>query len=265
MKLRLIAALPWNLCYDDTDEETKKKEAEAEAAKKKAAEEEDKPVLSQKKVNDLLAAERKKADADKGKLIEQLESFKKAKGLSEQERLTLTSQIDDLKNSMLTKEELSAKERSKLETDYKKTLTEKEQLAARNWGLYQNAIIDTQITQAASAADAYKAHQVLTVLKPLTTMVEDKDEDGKPKGSFTPRVKFPSMKDGKAIELDLTVSEAVKQMKDSPEDYGNYFKSGVVGGLGGSGGSGNVGGAAGGKPPTDPAKYREWRKKNPNL
>jgi hypothetical protein len=71
-------------------------------------------------------------------------------------------------------------------------------------------------------------------------------------------------KEGKEIELNLTVNEAVKRMKQI-ERYGNLFEGDKKGGTGGSGSSGGGTGKsdmAKLAADTDQAGYREARKKN---
>jgi len=61
------------------------------------------------------------------------------------------------------------------------------------------------------------------------------DDNGEPTGMLAPKVKFPDTdKDGKSVILDLTVTEAVKRMKELTDQYGNLFKGTAAGGIGGS-------------------------------
>lgn len=224
----------------------------------------DKPTISNKKMNAIVAAEKRKFQEQQQQTIKQLETLQKAKGLSDKEKDGLASQIEDLKNSMLTKEQLAAKEREKLQNEHREKLTEQQQKAEKNWKLYEESTIKRSIVDAASTNDAYRASQIVEILEKKTQLVEDKDGDGRGLGTFTPHVKFPDTKDNKPIILDLTVEEAVKRMKDMPDEFGNLFKSGVVGGLGGSGGTGG-GGATDKEAPADPEKFRIWREKQKKL
>lgn len=218
----------------------------------------DKPTLSQKKVNALMAEQKKKHEAEVQKALSQLEQVRNSKNLTDKEKEALTGRIEELQNSLLTKEQLAAKERERLETDYKGKLTDSEKVASRNWKLYENERIETAIMTAAVKHDAFRPGQISTLIRGQTSLVEDKDAEGNGLGTFTPRIKFPDVKDGKPITLDLTVEEAVKRMKDTPQEYGNLFKAGVVGGIGGSGSSGTSH-EDGEKPPTTPEAYRRWR------
>lgn len=221
--------------------------------------EEEKPTLSQKKVNALLAQERKKLEESNKKTIEQLEALQKSKSLSDREKEGLTNQIEELKNAMLTKEQLAMKEREKLEKEAQEKVRQSQDKAEKTWKLYEESMISRTITDAAVKLEAFNPKQIVTVLERNTALVEDKDEQGTGLGTYTPRVKFPDTKDGAKITLDLTAEEAVKRMKDLPEEYGNLFKAGVAGGLGGKGGTGGVDNSSG--PPTDPERYRAWREK----
>lgn len=228
----------------------------------------DKPTISKAQMNKIvqerLGREQKKAAEEKQKVIERLTQLERAKGLSDKERGDLATQIEDLKTSMLTKEQQAELTRKKLEGELTGKLKEVESRAEKNWRLYEGSTITREITDAAAKHDAFRASQVVKHLRDITQLVEDKDpETSQGLGTYTPRVKFPDTKDGKPITLDLTVEEAVRRMKDLPEEYGNLFKSGVAGGLGGSSGAG--GAADDGTPPSDPVKYRAWREKQKKL
>jgi hypothetical protein len=84
--------------------------------------------------------------------------------------------------------------------------------------------------------DAFNADQVVTILRPSTRLIEELDpETNQPTGRFVPKVRLAGKdKDGKSVVLDLTPTDAVKQMKEMPEIYGNLFKSGAHSGVGGN-------------------------------
>src|SRR5262245_35308847 len=71
----------------------------------------EKPKFSQKQLNKLLADDRRKHEERVKQAVQQLEEAKKAKGLTEKEREGLASKIDELQNSLLTKDEQAKKER----------------------------------------------------------------------------------------------------------------------------------------------------------
>lgn len=218
--------------------------------------------FSQNDLNRFLADDRRKHEKRVSDTVSQLEALQKAKGLSDQERGQLQTQIDELKSSLLTKEEQAHKEKERLERTHKETTTKLE--SDRDmWKLnFTREAISNAIITASSRHKAISAEQVQAILVPNTRITEVLGDDGKPTGQFVPKVKFADKdKDGKAIELDLTIEESVKRMKELPERFGNLFESDSTGGLGGLGGSRRVGATDSTTPPTDPARYREWRKK----
>jgi len=219
---------------------------------------EDAPTISQKKLNAVLAEEKRKFQETQKKQLEQLQELERSKGLSDKEREQLSKQIEDLKTSVMTKEQLAAKEKEKLQSELSAQIKAEKERADKAWQLYTESTIERAITDAAARNEAFRPSQVVTFLVGKTHLVEDKDGSGNSTGTFTPRVKFPDVKDGKPIVLDLTVEEAVKRMKDLPDEYGNLFKSGVAGGLGGTSGV-DGGSGAGQGPPEDPEAYRKWR------
>jgi hypothetical protein len=224
--------------------------------------EDDKPKFTQKQLNKILADDRRKHEDRVNQAVKQLEEAKKAKGMSEQDRSRLQEQIEEMKNSLLTKEEQAKKEREKQKKEYEKSL-EGVSVEKEFWrGSYAEEVTRNQILGAAIEFDAVRAEQLEELLIPKTRLVEVMDEAGSPltPRKFTPKIKFKTKNEkDEEIELDLTIKEAVKRMKDEPERFGNLFKSGVVGGLGGNGSAGS-GGISGDRPPTDPSLYRQWRK-----
>lgn len=192
-------------------------------------------TFTQEDVNKFLAEDRRKHKAQTEKTIAELEQLKKSKSLSDQERVTLANRIEELSNQILTKEQLLEKEKAKLQNEHK-TQLQKESEEKEGWKKrYTESTITRSIVDAASSNDAFSAEQVVALLQPHTKLVEDVDSDGNALGTFTPRVKFSDVdKDGKPIILDLSVPEAVKRMKDTPEKYGNLFKANIASGIGGS-------------------------------
>lgn len=256
-KYLFVEAYPFFIAYEGEGEaEAAAAKATADAAAAAAADD-DKPTISQKKVNAIMAEEKRKHTAVIDKQVKELETLKKSKGLTEQEKTNLTARIEELQNTLLTKEQLTVKEREKIQNEHKQVLekTTSEREVWKNRFL-QSSIVRA-ITDEAVKAEAFKPSQIVALLEKDTRLSEETDSDGNPTGDFTPKVKMQDVdKDGKPITLDLTVAEALKRMKDRAEDYGNLFKSGVAGGLGASGGKSGK--------DVDPSKmtpdqYRAWR------
>jgi len=214
--------------------------------------------------NNKLATERRKLQEQNQKTIGELKKLQAAQGTTEKQRQELQARIDDLQSQHLTKEELAKKEREKAEKQHK---TEKERLISEkdHWQkMYSESTIVRSITDAALLHEAFNPDQLVGMLQNKVKLIEDKDTEGNPTGLYIPKMTFEDHDaEGKPLRLELTVSEAVKRMKDLPDRYGNLFKSGVNGGVGGNNGGGRV-------KKEDPSKlsmdkYMEWRKKNPTL
>lgn len=218
--------------------------------------------FNQDDVNRFLAEERRKAQKQNERTIKQLDELKKSSQLSVEEKEKLETRIEDLKNDYLTKEELVKKE-AKKESEKTKRELEQHQKEAEKWRtLFATKTIERDILDAAGS-DVYNSRQILQILKPDARLVEQLGEDGQPTGGHVTRVKYAGKdKDGNPVAMDLTVTEAIKQMKEDTEEFGNLFRSGANGGLGGT--NTNVNRNSGG-PPSDPAAFRRWIKDNPNF
>lgn len=252
--------------FYEGDEDTAKTEAEA-AAKAAAAEAEaaakaaadPNKTFTQDQVNKILADDRRKHKAQVDKHVSELEQLKKSKSLSDQERQNLTGKIEELQNSVLTKEQRAAKEQEKLKKDLETTTA---QLTADRDG-WKNRFHTTQIKQAitseAASHKAFDSDALIAILGPQTRLVETQDDSGNPTGEFTPKTKFKDKdKEGKEVVLDMTVPEVVARMKEIPK-YGYLFETTAAAGVG----TNKAGGRSGEVDPSTmtTAQYREWRKK----
>lgn len=197
-----------------------------------------KKTFTQEDVNKIVTEDRKKLQAQVNKTVKELEDLKRSKTLSEKEKTGLQGRIDELQNSLLTKEQLAAKDREKLETTHKQTVqsltTERDTWHNR----FVKAQIEQAITSEANKHEAFDAADIIDKLWPSTRLAEDTDEDGKGTGIFFPKVKFNDLdQEGKSVTLDFTVEQAVKRMKEMPK-FSHLFKSTAVGGIGENAGAG---------------------------
>ncbi len=261
----LLSKASWTFYEGEEAEAAAKAEAEAKEAEAKAkADEEAKAkanpnqTFTQDQVNKMLAEDRRKHKAQVDKHVVELEQLKKSKSLSDQERAGLTTKIEELQNSVLTKEQRAAKEQEKLKKDLETTTA---QLTADRDG-WKNRFHTTQIKQAitseAATHKAFDSDALIAILGPSTRLVEVHDDANVPTGEFVPKTKFKDKdKEGKEVVLDLTVPEVVSRMKELPK-YGYLFETTAQAGVGASTRAGGRG--------VDPsemntAQYREWRKK----
>jgi hypothetical protein len=216
--------------------------------------------FSQDDVNRFLASEKRKWKDQQQKAIDELEALRAKANLTDEERQQYDDRIEQMKNELLTKEQLTQKEREKAEKAYKKEL-EKLTGERDNWkGRFTEATITRAITDAAVSNDAYVPGQIVAIVRPATQLAEELDGEGKPTGNLVPIVELRDKdKDGKPVTLKLSPKDAVKRMKEMDE-YLNLFKGEGTGGLGGM----NRGGSAKQTDlknlAKDPAAYRKARK-----
>lgn len=218
-------------------------------------------TFTQEELNNILSKERRAYEDKTKQTITQLEELKKGKSLSDDDKNKLTKRIESLNDELLTKEQLATKERDKLrkshEEEKTKIVTERDTWQQR----YRTAEISRAISDAATKEDAFDSAQIAALLVPNASLVEELDNEGTVTGNYVPKVKFKDVdKDGKPVTLDLTIPEAVKRMKETPEKFGNLFKSTANGGLGMNPGVANK--TQGDLKNMNPAQWREYRKKS---
>ena len=224
-----------------------------------SGDDDDKPKFSQKDLNKVLAEDRRKHEKRVNDAVKQLEDAMKVKGLTEKERDSLQAKIEEMNNSLLTKEQLAEQAKQKLQREAKeqadKLTKERDEWQRR----FASATINRAIQDAANQNGAYDPEQFVDLLSANTRLVEVTDESGSGTGQFVETVKFRDIdKEGKPVTLDLPVPEAIKRMKDM-DRYANLFKSGATGGVGGKRETPSQRGGDKGPPVGDSAAYRKWR------
>ena len=251
------------VCFDDDNAAEAAEAAEATATEAKKNEK----IFTQEEANTFAAKHKRTAQDAQKQLATQLQEHKKNTKLSVEEKSELEKQIEDLQKQYMTVDERNRQTTEKASKKHKQELedaiTERDSWKTR----YTQSTIEASITRAAADNKAIEADQILAIVRPATKLAETLDEQGKPMGVFEPRVDFQDTdKDGKPINLDLSVSDAVKRMTEMPR-HGNLFQGNKSSGLGGSGGTGSksleidiVKIAR-----EDPALYRKLRKEKPEL
>jgi hypothetical protein len=232
-------------------------------------------TFTQEQVNKFLAEDRRKTSAAHKAALEKTETTYKElltnnQNLSAKERQALEENLAIVQGQLRTKEQQAAFEKKQLEETFQQKLTEKEKAAAEWESRYRDSTISRSLQDAAVTNDAFSPDQIVTILRPMTKLIEVVDEGTKkPTGFYRPVIEFPD-KDpntGETVTTTRTPEEAVKRMKELPEKYGNLFKSNVVSGIGSNSTAGLPAGS-GGKIDVrklTPAQYREIRAKNPEL
>jgi len=219
----------------------------------------------QQHVNSLLAAERRKLQAQNEKTVADLQKLQQEQGITSKKRDELQARINELQQQFMSKEEIAKQERERESKEYANEL-KKSQQETEHWKRqFQSTSVTRALQDAALEADAYSPGQIISMLGPNSRLVEELDAENKPTGRYAPRVRMEDTDaNGNLVELDLTVKEAITKMKNTPERFGNLFKSGVNGGLGRSGSE------PGNRKKVDPkkmttAEFMEARKKDPSL
>jgi len=220
----------------------------------------------QKFVNDLISKEKKAYEGKLKRAIDEVNALKTKSTLTQQERDELDKRMTQLNETMLTKEELHKKQVDELQESLKNETTRLSKERDAWQQRFTGHLIKSTIVDEAARAKAYNPNQLVAILNPQTTLIEEL-EGGKPTGTLVPVVKFNDKdKDGKPVSLQLSVPDAVKRMTKLPE-FANLFNQGGVGGMG----AGGAGGQGGGDKSTlstvatDPAAYRTARKQGMKL
>lgn len=216
-------------------------------------------AFSQDEVNKILAEDKRKHQTQYQKLEKQLQDTLNSAKLTGEERTKLEESLEDVRKQLRTKEETAKLEKKQLEDKFSTQITELTKRAELAENRFVDSTIKRDLQDAAVGGDAFSPSQIVTLLRPMTKMVEDKT-----------MVDFPdiSAETGEPIVKQMTPEEAIKRMKQLPETYGNLFKSGVVGGIGAASATGGLTPGQNGQ--VDPRKltmdqYLELRKKNPQA
>jgi hypothetical protein len=190
----------------------------------------------QKQVDKIVEKRVAKMKTEQQKAIDQLNTLKKTTDMTVEERDKLQERITSLEESMMTKEEIAAKNRKEAELKHQTEVQTLEQQLAAWKARYSDSTIERSILDAAAnTADdnpAINPSQIVTILRGNTHLVEN-TVDGTGTGEFVPRVKFMGRdSENKPMQMDLTVPEAITEMKKMENEYGNLWKSGLTGGVG---------------------------------
>ena len=227
--------------------------------------------FTQEDLNRFLAEDRRKHQVQLQKMESQLNELAKSKSLTEQERQTLKENLDTIAGQLRTKEQQLTLEKRQLEEQYQVKVQDAEKKAQVWEALFRDSTIDRSLQDAAVKHEAFNPAQIVTQLRPWTRMMEIMDEKaGKPTGKYKPVVDMPDVDATTNEQVIMTRSpeEAVKRMKEVPEQWGNLFRSGVVSGIGSSSATGGLMPGKGGQIDVrklTPQQYREIRAKNPEL
>ena len=206
--------------------------AAAEAARKAAAFSPE----QQTKVNSLLAAEKRKHQAEKEAFVAQLQELQTAKLSGDELGVQLQARLEALEVSKMTEKEKAAHDLAKAtkETEAKikaleTTVTEKDAAITKWQSMFSDFKVETDILRSAVENKAFAPEQFVPILKPLTKLKEVKGTNGESTGEFETTILFQTAEGAKET---LTVDGAIKAMQLNPEKYGNLFSTEARGGVG---------------------------------
>lgn len=225
--------------------------------------------FTQDDVNRFLADDRRKHQERYKQLEGSYTKMLKEGSLHKEQRQKMLADLEDLQKAFRTKEQQAEYDRKKQAERYKNELSGATESAIKWETMYKSSVVERSLQDAAVSADAFNPGQIVSLLKPMTKMVEETDVEGIPVGSMTPKVDFQDIdeKTGDRITTLRTPEEAVKRMRELPTLYGNLFKSNVVSGIGTGSATGGVTSGKGNIDRTrlTPEQYRRLREENPEV
>ena len=223
-----------------------------------------KATFTQEDLNKYLADERRKSENKYKKanesLLDELGALKGKAALTQSERDELDGRIEHLQSQLMTKEELSKREKEKLAKEHESRLSEALKQQEHWKHQFTESTISGAITGKSVEYGVMTPQHMVAILRPNTRLVEVLSEDGKPTGQYTPLVKFyDNDEKGNAVTLDLSVDDAIKRMKEM-DQHRNLFKGEGSSGLGANTHSSNKSSSILDLLKNDPEKYRRLRK-----
>jgi hypothetical protein len=247
----LYLARPWQSCFEGEDDAAKAaaEKAAAEAAAAAAAAAAAK-TFTQDDVNRIVAADRRKLEEALKKTEKQYQDLLASQSLTEQERKALQANLEMVQGQLRSKEEQLLLEKKQVEEAYAGKLQEMERKATHFETLYRDSTIDRALQDAAVKHEAWSPSQVVALLRGQTKMLEETDpKTGKLTGKYKPVVEMLALNTttGETETKAYTPEDAVKKMKDTPDTWGNLFRSGVVSGIGAGTATGGLTPGQGGK------------------
>lgn len=188
-------------------------------------------TFTQADVDRIVTNRVKKMKADNDKLLTRLKALETTR-LTPEDRDALESQIQELEQANMTKEEIMQSEIKKLTDKHMKEI-EKTSSAAKTWQeRFQRSTINQALTAAAVETNAANTDQILMMFGGASELVEKMD-GGKPTGEFDVVMSFKGLDpETKSVtSLKLPVAEAMKKLREDGLND-NLFKHGQKSGTG---------------------------------
>ena len=220
----------------------------------------------QDQLNTMMSQNRKGLTQKNRDLVQQLEKLQGQTSTSSQEKDELQAQIEELQSQYLSKSELAKRDADKVSKEHTKVLDNLTGESSKWKSLYEVQTVQRALLDAATQSEAIQAGQIVSMLEQSTSVVEVADSTGVGTGKYQPVVKFRDTNEaGESITVELSPIDAVNRMKELTSLYGNLFKGASTSGLGSAGGASSMSEGKRSDILSNPAAYREWRKKNPDL
>lgn len=215
-------------------------EGESESEATPPADDRVAPKFSQadvdKMIGQRLAKEKEahtKAVEEKKQLVTQLEDLRATQGLSEADKASLTTRIDELTSSLQTKEEQQQGELTRVKREYETQVETYKSDATRFKTLFEQQSIGNSLASAAAAEGALNTQQIQAMFAGSVSLVQDRDpESNELLETFTPTLKFVGLDNKKKpAQMELPVAEAMKKIREDGLNS-NLFKGHQVSGGG---------------------------------
>lgn len=185
-----------------------------------------KPLFTQEHMNKEIGNARVTARKEGEGLVAELEKLRDMANTSEAVKARLNEQIDALKTQMATKEEALMRELEDWRKKYAEDTKKHQEAAEAYQRRWREQMIATDIITNAERQDAFSARQVFDLLARTADVKPRLDEQGNETGEYqtviTIRDIDPKTKTEKLVTLPA--DQAIKRMKEIPEQYGNLFR-----------------------------------------
>lgn len=220
--------------YFGPEEDEAKAKADTEAARL-AAEEANKPRFTQKDLDKHVGSFKYKLEAQLKTAATEALKLAEDKRLTQDERDAHAKRAEDLEAQFKTQKELAEQGLKKIETKYQADLKAANERATKLEELYHEKMVDSELSDALTGVEESIPGKLKKTLRSDTVIVDEVDDNGKVTTNKVVKINLDAKdKEGKPIKLLLTPKEAVKHMRETPDEWGIFFKGEGGGGLGGN-------------------------------
>lgn len=230
--------------------------------------EENKPkTFTPEQVDVILQDEKDKFQAERTKMLGQLEEIQKTSTLNEQQREELENQVTALREASMTTDERAKAALARREQDYSEKLVDVEKERDTWQDKYTQTRINNSLLSAANNNELKPFHSgdIVNALGNKTYLKEQVDELGKKTGEFDVLVKFEDIdEEGKTTIVEMDPGHVVAKMSKMTR-WSHLFQSNKTSGSSGSVSSTGEEVDLGKLAQTDPKKFLELTNAKPEL